>query len=200
MDWSDAATIGYPALFGGVLIGSITPVLPTGAIVSAAAAVAMTTSELSMPAVLVLAVLAASIGDVVTYSIGRIGSGVALRWLTKTQPSERLEAGREQFRRRGWQIIIVGRLIPAGRIPVLLAAAALSYPWQRLVPVTLAAAGVWAIAYSFLGIVSGGIFETPLPAILLAVALVFLVTALTNLVSRHRNRLAASTGNAGSSA
>ena len=37
-DWTDPAAIGYPALGAGVLLGSIVPVVPTGAVVGAAAA------------------------------------------------------------------------------------------------------------------------------------------------------------------
>ena len=29
--WTDASSLGYPVLFGGVLLGSIIPVIPTGA-------------------------------------------------------------------------------------------------------------------------------------------------------------------------
>jgi hypothetical protein len=42
-DWTDGSAIGYPVLFGLVLLGSIVPVVPTGAVVGAAAAVATTT-------------------------------------------------------------------------------------------------------------------------------------------------------------
>jgi membrane protein DedA with SNARE-associated domain len=95
---------------------------------------------------------------------------------------------REQFRRHGWQIVVVGRLLPAGRIPVLLAAGALAYPWRRLLPASLAAAAIWAVAYALLGVVSGGIFDSPLVAILIATLLVLLVGAVLNLVSSRRRR------------
>jgi hypothetical protein len=53
---------------------------------------------------------------------------------------------------------------------------------------------VWAVAYSLLGVVSGGIFDSPLVATLIATVLVLLVGAVLNLVSarRHRRRAAAS--------
>jgi hypothetical protein len=52
--WTDPAAIGYPALFGGVLLGSLVPVVPTGAVVGAAAAIATTTDHLSLPLVVLL--------------------------------------------------------------------------------------------------------------------------------------------------
>ena len=188
MNWTDPAAIGYPAVFGGVLLGSIIPIVPTGAVVGAAAAVATTTGTLSLPLVIVLATLSAYVGDVVTFGIPRLGSEAAFRWISRRQPAERLEKAREQFARRGGQLVVIGRLVPAGRIPVLLAAAALSYPWRRLLPASLVACVLWATAYALLGILSGGIFDSPLVATLLATVLVLLVTVLANLIARWRRK------------
>ncbi|TCP54187.1 membrane protein DedA with SNARE-associated domain [Tamaricihabitans halophyticus] len=186
LDWSDSSTIGYPTLFGGVLLGSIVPIVPTGAVVGAAAAVAVTTSHLSLPVVLLLSVLGALVGDVATYLIARLGTEPVQRWLRKGSHPERLANGRAQFAKHGWQIIVLGRLLPAGRIPVLIAAAATGYPWRRLLPSMLAACTVWACAYAVLGVASGGVSDSPLIAVLVATVLVLLITVVTNLVSRHR--------------
>jgi membrane protein DedA with SNARE-associated domain len=194
VSWSDPSTIGYPIIFGGVLLGSIIPIVPTGAVVGAGAAVAMTTSNLSLPLVILLATLGAYVGDVVTYAVARLGSEAAVKWIARRQQAERLEKTRLQFEKRGWQIIVIGRLIPAGRIPVLLAAGALAYPWRKLLPASFGASLVWAVAYALLGIVSGGIFDSPLIATLLATVLVLLVTVLMNLVSRYRKRSKTETG------
>jgi membrane protein DedA with SNARE-associated domain len=162
--------------------------VPTGAVVGAAAAVALTTSSLDLPLVLLLATLAAAAGDLVTFAICRSGGPTAVRWVARGQHAERIEEVRGHFRRHGWQIIVVGRLLPAGRIPVLLAAGALAYPWRRLVPATVAAAFLWADAYALLGVVSGGIFDSPLVATLIATGLVLLVGGVLNLVAARRRR------------
>lgn len=190
LDWSDTSSIGYPTLFLGVLIGSIVPIVPTGALVGAAAAVAMTTPHLSLPLVLLLAVLGAGIGDTVTFAVARLGSDAAVRWLARGQRPDRLVSAQQRFDRRGWQLIVIGRLVPAGRIPVLLAAGAVSYPWRRLLPATLGACVLWALAYALLGVVSGGIFDSPLIATVLAAVLVLLVTVVLNLVARWRRERA----------
>lgn len=186
IDWTDSAAIGYPTLGAGVLLGSIVPIVPTGAVVGAAAAIATTTDRLFLPWVILLATVAALVGDVVTFAAGRAGSGVALRVVSRGQTPERLAAMRQRFATRGWQLVIVGRLIPAGRIPVLLAAAALAYPWRRLLPAAVVGCLLWAIAYSVLGVVSGGIFDDPLIATLLATVLVLVVAAVSALVGRLR--------------
>ncbi len=188
IDWTDSAAIGYPTLGAGVLLGSIVPIVPTGAVVGAAAAIATTTDRLFLPWVVLLATVAALVGDVVTFAAGRAGSGVALRVVSRGQTPERLAAMRERFATRGWQLVIVGRLIPAGRIPVLLAASALAYPWRRLLPAAAVGCLLWAIAYSVLGVVSGGIFDDPLIATLLATVLVLVVAAISALAGRLRKR------------
>jgi membrane protein DedA with SNARE-associated domain len=184
--WSDPTSIGYQVVFLGVLIGSIVPVIPTGAVVGAGAAFALTSDTLALPAVVVFAVAGAVLGDLVTFAVCRFGGPRALRWVARGQRGERVEEVREQFRRHGWQIIVVGRLLPAGRIPVLLAAGALDYPWRRLVPATVAACVLWAVAYAALGVLSGGIFDSPLIATLLATVLVLLVGAVLNVVGSRR--------------
>jgi membrane protein DedA with SNARE-associated domain len=186
--WDGGSAIGYPLLFGLVLLGSVIPVVPTGLIVGTAAAFAMTTDTLGLALVLAVASLAAVTGDLVTFAICRFGGPSAVRWITRGQHAERIDEVREQFRRHGWQIIVAGRLLPAGRIPVLAAAGALAYPWRRLVPASVAAALLWASAYALLGVVSGGIFDSPLLAMLVATMLVLAVGGVTNLVSARRRR------------
>ncbi|MCW2531514.1 MAG: Conserved rane protein of unknown function [Blastococcus sp.] len=190
-DWADGSAIGYPLLFGLVLLGSIVPVVPTGAVVGAAAAVATTTDDLSLPLVLLVSAAAALAGDLITFAICRFGGPSAVRWVARGQHTERIEEVRDQFRRHGWQIIVVGRLLPAGRIPVLVAAGALAYPWRRLLPAATVASVLWAVAYALLGVVSGGIFDSPLLATLVATLLILVVGAVLNLVSSRRRRRAA---------
>jgi membrane protein DedA with SNARE-associated domain len=184
----EGTSVGYPLLFSGVLLGSVLPVVPTGAVVGSAAAFATTSNDLGLPTVLALAALAALLGDLITFAVCRSGGPAAVRWVARGQHTDRLEEVRDQFRRHGWQIIVVGRLLPAGRIPVLLAAGALAYPWRRLVPAQAVAALLWAVAYALLGVVSGGIFDSPLVAVLIATLLVLLVGAVLNAVGARRRR------------
>ncbi len=186
LNWTDSATIGYPALGAGVLLGSVVPVVPTGAVVGAAAAIATTTGRLWLPWVILLAAVAALAGDLVTFAAGRAGSGLALRLVARGQTPERLAAMRERFTAHGGRLVVIGRVIPAGRIPVLLAAAALAYPWRRLVPAAVLGCVLWAVAYAVLGIVSGGIAGDPVAATVIATALVLVVAAVSALIGRRR--------------
>ena len=186
--WTDGSDLGYPLMFGLVLLGSIVPVVPTAAVVGAGAAIATTTDHLSLPLVVLVCTVAALAGDLITFAVCRFGGPSAVRWISRGQHADRIEEVRGQFRRHGWQIIVVGRLLPAGRIPVLIAAGALAYPWRRLVPASAVAALLWAIAYAALGVLSGGIFDSPLLATLLATLLVLVVAAVLNLIGSRRRR------------
>ncbi|OLS96319.1 hypothetical protein BJF90_11185 [Pseudonocardia sp. CNS-004] len=192
--WTDPAALGYSAVFGGVLIGSIIPIVPTGAVVGAAAAISVSTGSMSLPLVLLLSVLGALLGDLVTFAFAHAGSSAAQRWVTGRQSPERLAAARAQFQRRGGVLIVIGRLMPAGRIPVLLAAGALEYPWRRLVPAAVLGCILWAIAYAVLGVLSGGLFDDPVVATLLAALLVLVVALVGSLVSAWRRRRRAGSG------
>jgi membrane protein DedA with SNARE-associated domain len=185
--------VGFPLLFGLVLLGSVVPIVPTGAVVGAGAAFAMTTNTMGLPLVVLVSALGALTGDLITFGIARFGGPAAVRWVSRGQHPERIDEVCEQFRRHGWQIIVAGRLLPAGRIPVLVAAGALSYPWRRLLPAATLAATLWALAYALLGVISGGIFDSPLLATLLATVLVLLVGAGLNVVSARRRREPTST-------
>jgi membrane protein DedA with SNARE-associated domain len=192
-DWTDAAAIGYPVLVGGVLLGSIVPVVPTGAVVGAAAAVATTTGRLSLTLVVLLSAVAALFGDVVTFAVARAGGPAAVRLVARGHHPERLAQVRDQFAERGWRLLVVSRLLPAGRVPVLLAAGALGYPWRRLLPIAAVASLLWSGAYTLLGVLSGGLFDSPLTATLIATGLVLVLTAVASLVHRLRRRARAGT-------
>jgi membrane protein DedA with SNARE-associated domain len=192
--WTDPSALGYSALFGGVLIGSIVPIVPTGAVVGAAAAIAVSSGSMSLPLVLLLSVIGALLGDVATFAVAHAGSSAAQRWVTGRQSPERLAAARAQFERRGGVLIVVGRLVPAGRIPVLLAAGALEYPWRRLLPAVTLGCVLWAIAYAALGVLSGGLFDDPVPATILAALLVLVLAAAGSLASSWLRRRRARSG------
>ena len=186
-----AGRAGYLVVAIGVLAGSIVPVVPTGAVVGAAAAVAMTSAALSLPLVLVIAVAAALTGDLVTFALARKGSDAVLGWLTRGQTPERLERMRALFASRGWLVVMVGRIVPAGRIPALVAAAAMGQPWRRLMPATAVGAVLWALLYGVLGVLTGGLFDSPVVAAATATVLVLLVGGASALIGRWRARRAA---------
>lgn len=192
----DAGRIAYLVVAGGVLLGSVLPVVPTGAIVGAAAATAMTSSALSLPVVLLLSFAAALLGDLVTFAVARLAgdpvrAAVAGGRLGGARTAARIERMRGAFAERGWLVVLVGRVAPAGRVPTLIAAAVSGMTWAKLVPAVAAGAVLWTLLYGVLGVLTGNLTDSPVVAALLVIGLVAVVAAVTALAGRVRSRLRA---------
>lgn len=174
--------VGYPALFVLVALGALVPVIPTGALVSSAAVVAFHQRSLPLGVLLVIAVaaLAAFAGDVALYWLGSRGvrSRGGSRWLEslrgRAEP-ERLEGARRRLDEHGVLVLVLSRLVPAGRIPVMLACLLGGLPLRRFARGNAPACVAWAAAYGLIGILGGSLFSEPWKGVVLAVGLTLLI-------------------------
>ncbi|WP_328928636.1 VTT domain-containing protein [Streptomyces sp. NBC_00190] len=187
--------VGYPALFVLVALGALVPVIPTGALVSSAAVVALHHESLPYGVLLVFAVsaLAAFTGDVTLYWLGQRGvrSRGGSRWLEALRgraTPDRLERARTGLDEHGVLVLVVSRLVPAGRIPVMLACLLARLPLRRFARGDAPACLAWAAAYSLIGILGGSLFSEPWKGVALAVALTLLVSAVPPGWRRLRGR------------
>ena len=164
---STQQAIGYPTLFVLVLAGALVPVIPTGALVSSAAVVAVhRTAPFSLVLVFVTASLAAFLGDAALYWLGRRGlrSRNGSRWLEALRsraPEDRLEQAQEKLSAHGVAVLVLSRLVPAGRIPVMLACLLAEWPLRRFSRGNLPACLAWAATYQLIGILGGSLFAEP---------------------------------------
>ncbi|MEU0006799.1 VTT domain-containing protein [Streptomyces sp. NPDC006314] len=184
--------LGCPSLFLLVLIGALVPVVPTGALVSSAAVVAFhQTAPFSLVLVFVTASLAAFLGDASLYWLGRRGmrSKNGSRWLEAIRsraPEERLAQAREKLAGHGVAVLVLSRLLPAGRIPVMLACLMADWPLRRFARGNLPACLAWAVTYQVIGILGGSLFKEPWEGVVAAVALTVVVSAAPGFVRRVR--------------
>ncbi|MDT0345965.1 DedA family protein [Streptomyces litchfieldiae] len=176
--------IGYPSLFLLVLLGALVPVVPTGALVSSAAAVAFHHRDAAVSSLLVFAVAAtaAFLGDAVLYWLGWRGvrSRNGSRWLDRMRAQvapEPLERARDRLARRGAAVLLVSRLLPAGRIPAMLACLLARMPLHVYLRGNFPAVLGWAATYQLLGMLGGALFPHPWQGVAAAVALTLLITA-----------------------
>lgn len=179
------------AVYGFVAFGSIIPVVPTGAAVSGAAVLAR--GEHPWELILVIAVGAAGAysGDIVTYAVlHRAGAPLAQRigWLQKDDPQAALHRIRGSIEQHEIRTLLVSRLVPGGRVPVLVAAALGGYPWQRYVSAAVLATLLWSVTYTVIGIVGDSLFADPQAAIIAAVVGAVLVTLIAQAVQQRRRR------------
>lgn len=189
---STQQAIGYPTLFVLVLAGALVPVIPTGALVSSAAVVAVhRTAPFSLVLVFVTASLAAFLGDAALYWLGRRGlrSRNGSRWLEALRsraPEDRLEQAQEKLSAHGVAVLVLSRLVPAGRIPVMLACLLAEWPLRRFSRGNLPACLAWAATYQLIGILGGSLFAEPWQGVVAAIALTLLLSAVPAVWRRVR--------------
>ncbi|MEU7550747.1 VTT domain-containing protein [Streptomyces sp. NPDC044571] len=181
---STGQAVGYPALFVLVALGALVPVIPTGALVSSAAVVAFHQQPLPLGVLLVFGVsaLAAFTGDVALYWLGMRGvrSRGGSRWLEGLRgraTPERLAQAQVKLERHGVLVLVLSRLVPAGRMPVMLACLLAQLPLRRFARGDAPACLAWAATYGLIGILGGSLFSEPWKGVALAVGLALLVSA-----------------------
>lgn len=172
--------IGYLAgMFGVVAFGAVVPVVPTGAAVSVAAALSVSDHDLLLGIVVVIGAAGAYVGDVITYALLRwagIGLTRRVKWLSADARPASLDRIQQQIDEAELRTLLLSRLVPGGRIPVLLAAAIGGYSLRRFVIADVGATLLWAAVYSVLGLVGGSIFPEPWQGVLAAIVLVVLLS------------------------
>ncbi|WP_406737510.1 VTT domain-containing protein [Streptomyces sp. NBC_00853] len=192
---STQQAVGYPALFLLVALGALVPVIPTGALVSSAAVVAFHHQSPPYGVLLVFAVsaLAAFTGDMTLYWLGQRGvrSRGGSRWLEALRgraTPERLEQARTRLDEHGVLVLVLSRLVPAGRIPVMLACLLAQMPLRRFARGDAPACLAWAATYGLIGILGGTLFAEPWKGVALAVGLALAISAGPSLWRRMRPR------------
>lgn len=189
---STQQAIGYPTLFLLVLIGALVPVVPTGALVSSAAVVAFhQTAPFALLLVFVVAALAAFLGDVSLYWLGQRGmrSKNGSRWLEALRaraPEDRLTQAQEKLGDHGIAVLVLSRLVPAGRIPVMLACLLAKMPLRTFARGDVPACLAWAVTYQLIGILGGSLFNEPWEGVVAAVVLTVVISLAPSVWRRMR--------------
>ncbi|MFG2062368.1 DedA family protein [Micromonospora sp. NPDC048871] len=181
------ATLGALAwLAVVVLFGAVVPVVPTGAAVSGAAALAAYQDPLIVLLVVLAGAIGAYLGDLAVYlALCWGGERIArrLRWLRGPQRLDRVSA---RVREAGVSLFLVSRLIPGGRLPVLLAAAVSGVTWRRFAVLNLPASLLWSALYAAIGVLGRAVFPEPWQSVIAAIVLVLLVSQVLGWWGRRR--------------
>lgn len=199
MTTAGAVLAALGTTFALVLIGSIVPVVPTGAVVSATAVVALHRDLVTPVLVIAVGALAAYLGDGVVFAICRRGGEAVTRRLhLSAKPVKAAEAVRERLRKRPVTVLLISRLIPAGRIPVLLAAAVVRLPWRHFLVANWPACLLWSTSYAAIGVLGGSVFPEPWQGIVAVIVLVLIATQVASMVQKRRDQSTEAGSGAGS--
>ncbi|MFE9859553.1 DedA family protein [Streptomyces sp. NPDC005780] len=191
---STQQAVGYPSLFLLVALGALVPVVPTGALVSSAAVVAFhQSSPFSLLIVFAVASSAAFLGDICLYWLGQRGvrSKNGSKWLraiSDRAAPERLARAQRKLDEHGAMVLVLSRLVPAGRIPVMLACLLGRMPLRRFARGDVPACLAWAATYQLIGILGGSLFPEPWQGVVAAVGLTLLISGAPALWHRLRGR------------
>jgi membrane protein DedA with SNARE-associated domain len=173
-----------------VTFGAVVPIVPTGAAVSGAAAYAAHQNPVYVLLVIVAGAGGAYVGDLAMYAICRWGGEQLARRLRWLRDPERLERVRKKLDERQISVLLVSRLLPGGRVPVLLAAALMGLDWRRFAVTNLPACLLWSTVYAGIGIFGYAIFPEPWQSVVAAVLLVLLISQTAAIISRRREAAA----------
>ncbi|MEU6016443.1 DedA family protein [Streptomyces sp. NPDC047515] len=191
---STQQALGYPSLFLLVALGALVPVVPTGALVSSAAVVALhQSSPFSLLIVFGVASAAAFLGDICLYWLGQRGvrSKNGSKWLRAIRDRaapERLAQAQRKLDEHGAMVLVLSRLVPAGRIPVMLACLLGRMPLRRFARGDVPACLAWAATYQLIGILGGSLFPEPWQGVVAAVGLTLLISGAPAVWRRTRAR------------
>jgi membrane protein DedA with SNARE-associated domain len=176
------------ALAGAVLLGAVLPVLPTGAAVSAGAVLASHSNPIGLVGVLIAGAGGAYLGDLIVYAGCRFGGERLAKRVGWLRDNASLDTLRDRLAEHEIGVLLTSRLIPGGRVPVLLAAGLAGYPWERFALVDLTASSLWAAVYMAIGLLGYALFDEPWQGVVAAIVLVLLTTVASSLIRRARRK------------
>jgi membrane protein DedA with SNARE-associated domain len=193
---AQASGWAYAVVLLFAIVDALLPVVPSETAVITAGVVA-SAGHLSLPLVIIVAAMGAFSGDNIAYGLGRrYGERVTQRYFRSDKASRRLESAKRQLKRRGGELIAVGRFVPGGRTLITLTAGVSRFPWARFARYDAIAAALWASYAALLGYFGGQAFEQqPWKGLLLALGVAFAITLGVEAIryalgrmSRHRAR------------
>ena len=174
-----------------VLVGSAVPFVPTGEMVSGAAAYA-SHSELNVVLIFLITWICSVLGDTLMLLEARWGRRRLQAWLARHRFGTRVTAAQDALTRNAFNAVVTGRLIPGGRTPVIVALGLSRFPVRKFLLFDTVACALWAGIYATLGSIGGRIANHPVWAMVVAIAFAvsvgLLVTQLHRLWGWNRDR------------
>jgi membrane protein DedA with SNARE-associated domain len=145
-------TYGYWAVFLFITAESLGVPIPGETALIAAGAYAGETHKLNPWVIFVVAAVGAIIGNMAGYAIGyKGGFALATRYGSKIHLDDRkLKVGRYVLDRQGGKVVFFGRFISVLRTYIAFLAGTVRMDWRKFLVASVAAAVVWAGAYTAL--------------------------------------------------
>jgi membrane protein DedA with SNARE-associated domain len=166
-----------------VLLGSAIPFVPTGEMVSGAAAFA-SHSRLNVLLIFLITWICSVLGDTVMLVEARLGARRLRPWIARRRFADRVDSARLGLTSNAFNAIVTGRLIPGGRTPIIVALGLSRFSVRRFLLFDTVACALWAGIYSSIGSIGGRIAQHPVWAMVIAIAFAVSMGALVQQVLR----------------
>jgi membrane-associated protein len=182
----------YAVVFLLTVLDAFFIVVPSETVVVALGALALSTGSPELAVLIPVAALAATIGDSLTFWIGRRVGLRRFAWMRLSGVERVLGWAARSLDERAAAVLLTARFIPFGRIAVNLTAGASGFRYPRFLALTAIAGACWASYNAFVGALFGTWFEgNPLLAVAISVAVALvlgvLVDRATAFLSTARN-------------
>jgi membrane protein DedA with SNARE-associated domain len=186
---------GYWAVFLAVGLESLGVPIPGETTLIAAALYAGSTHQLSLIPLIIVAAVAAIVGDNIGYLIGRFGGYRLLRRYGHyvRVDEAKLKVGRYLFDRHGGKVVFIGRFISVLRTYAAFLAGTNVMHWRRFLLYNAAGGIIWAALFTTGAYYLGSAFQQvgTVVTIVGAVLVVAVVVAVISYLRKHLKRLEA---------
>lgn len=167
IDWlvTVISTLGYPGVFIAVFLESFFAPIPNEIILPFSGFVAsLPQGNMNIIWVIVIATIAAYLGSLPFYIIGKLGEKPVLKFLNKYGkylfiPKSDVDKGFKVFEKYGNGVVFFGRLIPIVRTVISFPAGIAKMNFIRFSIYTLAGSLIWNSILTYLGYVFGDNWE-----------------------------------------
>ena len=146
-------------IFACAFIDGFFPPIPAESLLITLGSLAATTGQVHIVAVCIVGAVAAWLGDIVAYHIGRHIPLYRIPFLNKGAGKKALETAQRSIQSRGSFYILVARFVPVGRIAVNMTAGAMGFPRSRFIPTAGFAGVVWSVYAVVLGFGAGSVLR-----------------------------------------
>jgi membrane-associated protein len=171
----------YGVVFLLTVLDAFVIVVPSETVVVALGALALSTGSPDLAILIPVAAAAATIGDSLTFWVGRRVGLRRFAWMRRSGVQRVLAWAARSLDGRAAAVLLTARFIPFGRIAVNLTAGAGDFRYPRFLALTAIAGVCWASYNAFVGALFGAWFEgNPLVAVAISVAVALVLGVLVD--------------------
>lgn len=162
----------YALIFAVTAVDALFPVVPAETLLIAAGAYAAGDGGPNALALIVVATLAAVVGDFSCHLVGRGAGPLARRIRRRRRGAKAFAWASRGIHTRGGMIIIAARFIPGGRTAATFTSGTVRYPKSRFLLYAALAGLVWSVYSTGIGYAGGWAFrEQPLIGVAVGIAI-----------------------------